>query len=83
MQSEQMDRPLVLALIIGCTLVAVMLWFAQPTRRWAALYPLGVSATVAGSAALERDVRWSIALSLLAIVLYVTAFVLQRRSLRR
>jgi hypothetical protein len=78
-----MDRPLVSALIVGCTLVAVLLWFAQPTRRWAALYPLGVSATVASSAALQRDVRWSIALSLLAIALYVTAFVLQRRSLRR
>lgn len=83
MQSGSMDRPLVLALIVGCTLIALMLWFAQPARRWAALYPLGVSATVAASASLQRDVRWSIALSLLAIVLYLAAFFLQRTSSKR
>jgi hypothetical protein len=41
-----MERQHVLALIVACTVVAVLLWFAQPTRRWAALYPLGVSANV-------------------------------------
>jgi hypothetical protein len=42
-----------------------------------------VSANVAASAALARDVRWSIALSVLAIALYATAFLLQRAAARR
>jgi len=78
-----MEREFVIALIVGCTVAAVWLWFAQPTRRWAALYPLGVSANVAASASLARDVRWSIALSVLAIALYATAFLLQRAAARR
>jgi len=78
-----MDRQLVVALIIGCSATAALLWFVLPARRWAALYPLGVSANVAASAALARDVRWSIGLSVLSIVLYVTAFLLQRASTKR
>ena len=70
-------------LIIGCSVVAAWLWIARPARRSAAYFALGISATAAASAVKLQKVWWSIGLSILAIVLFVTALWLQRREMKR
>ena len=78
-----MEFGLVIGLIVGNLCTAGLLWFSHPERRWAAFYPLGISATVASLYLRSVSVWWSITLSALGIALFVTAFWLQRASSRR
>jgi hypothetical protein len=69
-------------LMAACVVVAVAIWRTRPAQRAKALFPLGLSAVMGSIAAKDRDVWLSMALSLLAIALFLTSL-WQQRSDRR
>lgn len=71
-----------IGMMAACVLVAAVLWRMRPAERSKALYPLGLCAIMGSSAAHERNVALSIALSVLAIVLLLTSVWLQRLERR-
>jgi hypothetical protein len=73
-----MPTQLTIALSLVCTLVAAYFWKSRPHKRSAALFPLGISAVLGSSIAKDSNVWWSMALSVLAIALFLTALWMQK-----
>jgi hypothetical protein len=73
-----MPPQLTIALSLVCTLVAAYFWKSRPQKRSAALFPLGISAVLGSTVAKESNVWWSMALSVLAIALFLTALWMQK-----
>lgn len=73
-----MNSQLIIGLMAGCVIVAALLWRTRLEQRSRALFPLGLCAIMGSSAAKERNVALSIALSVLAIVLLLASAWLQR-----
>ncbi|AMW04718.1 hypothetical protein [Gemmatimonas phototrophica] len=73
-----MPTQLTIALSLVCTLVAAYFWKSRPQKRSAALFPLGISAVLGSSVAKDSNVWWSMALSVLAIALFLTALWMQK-----
>ncbi|MCZ8267024.1 hypothetical protein [Gemmatimonas sp.] len=69
-------------LMAACVVVAVGIWRTRPADRAKAFFPLGLSAVMGSIAAKDRDVWLSMALSLLAIALFLTSLWLQRPDRR-
>lgn len=76
-----MTWPLLISL--ASTSLAIGVWIARPQQRSLAFFLLGVSATAGSVRARLFDVRLSIALSLLGIVLFLTSVWLQRQERRQ
>jgi hypothetical protein len=73
-----MPTPLTIALSLVCTLIAAYFWKTRPQQRSAALFPLGISAVLGSTVAKDENVWWSMALSVLAILLFLTALWMQK-----
>jgi len=73
-----MPPQLTIALLLVCTLVAAYNWKSRPQKRSATLFPLGISAVLGSTVAKDENVWWSMALSVLAILLFLTALWMQK-----
>jgi len=67
----------------ACMFGGPWLWVFRPQHRARALYLWGIASTIAASNVKTRDVMSSIALSVLAITLFLSALWLQQRERKR